>query len=80
MVGGAGVGLQTAEKIDAALAEACVKLGFCTRLNGSSLIKKYNGKMSANDFAASVHYAEGMELKYSRHTKSLMEIFEKFCN
>jgi len=65
--------------IDSALEEACVKLGFCTRLDGASLIKKYHGKMSARDFAASVHFAEGMEFKYSRHTKSLEQIFDKFC-
>jgi hypothetical protein len=79
VAGGAGVGLQTVKMIDAALAEACVRLGFCTRLDGTSLMKKYSGKMTARDFAASVHFAEGMEFKSSKHTKSLEQIFEKFC-
>ncbi len=72
--------MQTAEQIDRALHEACVKKGFCTRLDGASLIKKYNGKMTAYDFAASVHFAEGLDFKYSKHKKSLEAIFEKFVS
>jgi len=70
--------LQTAEMIDRALAEACVKQGFCTRLSSHSLLKKYNGKMTASDFAASVHFSEGLKFKYSRHRKPLEAIFNKF--
>ena len=70
--------MQTAEMIDRALAEACVKKGFCTQLSGASLLKKYSGEMTAHDFAASVHYAEGLNFEYSRHTKQLEVIFRKF--
>ena len=70
--------MQTVEMIDRALAEACTKIGFCTQLSGDSLLKKYNGKMTAHDFAASVHYAEGLNFEYSRHTKQLEAIFRKF--
>ena len=66
--------------IDKALAEACSKHGFCTQLSGHSLLKKYNGKMTASDFAASVHYAEGLDFKYSRHRKLLEDIFDKFVS
>jgi hypothetical protein len=70
--------MQTAEMIDRALAEACARMGFCTRLSGVSLLKKYNGKMTAHDFAASLHYAEGLNFEYSKHTKQLEAIFRKF--
>ena len=70
--------MQTSEMIDRALAEACVKIGFCTRLSGFSLLKKYNGKMTAHDFAASLHYAEGLSFEYSRHTEKLEAIFRKY--
>jgi len=70
--------LQSEEMIDQALHEACVRMGFCTRLSGFSLLKKYNGKMTAHDFAASLHYAEGLSFEFSRHTKQLEAIFRKF--
>jgi len=74
------VGLQTEEMIDKALAEACARRGFCTQLSGHSLLKKYNGKMTASNFAASVHFSEGLEFKYSRHRKPLEAIFNKFVS
>ena len=70
--------MQSVEMIDRALSEACLKMGFCTTHNGPSLLKKYKGKMPPSDFAASVHYAEGLEFKYSQHRKPLEEIFNKF--
>ena len=70
--------MQTAEKIDRALAAACAKRGFCTTLSGDSLLKKYNGKITPHDFAASLHYAEGLNFEYSRHTKVLEAIFRKY--
>lgn len=34
--------------------------------------------MTAHDFAASLHYAEGLSFEFSRHTKQLEAIFRKF--
>jgi hypothetical protein len=81
VVGRAGVNKEVhninADIIDKALAEACERLGFCTRLDARSLVKKYNGKMRASDFAASVIFAEGSHNKYSVHVVGLENIFCK---
>jgi len=66
-----------ADVIDKALAETCERLGFCTRLDGRSLVKKYNGKMRPSDFSASVMFAEGLYDKDSIHVKGLENIFSK---
>jgi len=69
----------TEEEIERALWEACVESGFCSNtLTGKNLLEKYNGKLTAADFATSVIYAEGMEPRYSMHRPFLESVFRKY--
>ena len=67
----------TADIINEALAQACAKGGFCTYLDGKSLLKKYQNNVTPEHFATAVLYAEGLETKYSSHRKHLENIFIK---
>jgi len=68
-----------ASQIDKALQEAGSKGGFCTRLTGDALLKKYGRSLSAKTFADAVLYAEGLSVKYSDHRNYLEKIFSKYC-
>ena len=65
----------TAELIDQALFQACVKGGYCTKLTGQALLKKYQNNVTAEHFATSVLFAEGLNTKYDEGRECLEEIF-----
>jgi hypothetical protein len=65
-------------QIDHALYQACVGSGFCTRLDGHSLLKKYGNQITAADFAISVLYSEGMNTESPDHRGYLEKIFNRW--
>lgn len=63
--------------IDQALYQVCVKGGYCTKLTGKALLKKYQNNVTADKFATAVHFAEGLNTKYSDGRELIEQVFLK---
>ena len=65
----------TAEVINQALADVCKRGGYCTYLDGESLLKKYQNNVTAEHFATSVLFAEGLNTKYASGRGLIEKVF-----
>ena len=67
----------TAQIINQALADVCKKGGYCTYLDGESLLKKYQNNVTAEHFATAVLFAEGLNTKYSNGRGLIEKVFSE---
>ena len=67
----------TVELIDQALHQVCIKGGYCTKLTGEALLKKYQNNITAENFATAVLSAEGLHTRYSDGREHIEQVFLK---